>query len=1041
MEPRSAPDSPPDPIHNALAKAFQPGAVRPPAPSVLAALVARAGSSLGVHIDSTGPGDVPVRVTDEARALRDPAGRYHVLGEIGRGGVGVVYKGRDNDLGRDVAMKVLKDQFADRPDVLARFVEEAQIGGQLQHPGIVPVYELGLHAGERPYFAMKLVKGETLSAQLAKRAEPGEDRRRFYGIFEQVCQTMAYAHSRHVVHRDLKPANVMIGAFGEVQVVDWGFAKVLAKGGNADEKASVAKHNESAQSVISTVRSQPGSGTQSVVGSMLGTPAYMPPEQALGDLEHLDARSDVFGLGAILCEILTGAPPYRERDGDVVRQAAAGDLDGAHERIRRSGADATMIALCIECLSRTRQARPASAQELADRVSTHLTSVEERARDAELRATRARFKQRTTLLSAAAALLVVVIGGVAWFLVDAEARKQQQAATARLTAATSDLREARGRAQAAGLDPELWSAAGREAERLAHLVDGERKTFDDDDRRTALALVDRVRAEHEAASSELALRERDREMHARLVTARIPTDDDVNAKGFAAKERLRLNEAYLSAFAFYLGRPIRELSTEAALASMREGEMESELAASLDHLSMVRDALPDQEGVEPLTLRLRELATLLDSDDAWRTQLRALLPNARGSAQPLRELAATADFGHLTATHCQMLSTALVESGARDEAIFVLQRAREQFPQDFGLTFALAVQEERRKSTDWQAVASTLDIARAIAPQQNEVLHRQGMALERQGRHADAERVFRILVARDARKAHWQRHIAYSLCQQGKLDEGIACYERALELDPDDAKAHCSLGIALLDQGKLDEAVASHRRAIELDPDGARAHFNLGVLHRSNGDFSEALASFQRAWSIWSPRQDAVSVDRAERAKQLIEDLQQAPRLLAIARGEQEAESEQEWFAAAESALLRKDHLGAVRTYTRAFAAFPESVGVAGHAYNAACAAALAASADSQVAARSTDAEKAALRARAHSWLAGDLKRWSFEAGADATRRAEVTRTLGWWQQDGDLAAVRDPRALASLPDEEAEDWRALWRDVAATLNQWEDGR
>ena len=198
-----------------------------------------------------------------------------MLGEIGRGGVGVVYKGRDQDLGRDVAMKVLKDEYARHPDVLARFVEEAQIGGQLQHPGIVPVYELGLQADERPYFAMKLVKGETLQAQLARRDDPAKNRRRFLGIFEQVCQTIAYAHARRVIHRDLKPANIMIGAFGEVQVVDWGFAKVLPKGGVADEVKSAQRASQ--RSVIETARSTPGSGSHSQAGSMLGTPAYISP--------------------------------------------------------------------------------------------------------------------------------------------------------------------------------------------------------------------------------------------------------------------------------------------------------------------------------------------------------------------------------------------------------------------------------------------------------------------------------------------------------------------------------------------------------------------------------------------------------------------------------------------------------------------------------------------------------------------------------------------------------------------------------------------
>ena len=157
-------------------------------------------------------------------------GRYQFLGEIARGGMGAVLKGRDADLGRDLAIKVLLAEYHDDPEVVRRFVEEAQIGGQLQHPGIVPVYELGQFADRRPFFTMKLVQGSTLAALFRSRSTPADDLQRFLGIFEQVCQTMAYAHARGVIHRDLKPSNVMVGSFGEVQVMDWGLAKVLPEG-------------------------------------------------------------------------------------------------------------------------------------------------------------------------------------------------------------------------------------------------------------------------------------------------------------------------------------------------------------------------------------------------------------------------------------------------------------------------------------------------------------------------------------------------------------------------------------------------------------------------------------------------------------------------------------------------------------------------------------------------------------------------------------------------------------------------------------------
>ena len=243
--------------------------------------------------------DWVVRPTSPEMPYQNAGSRYQLLGELARGGMGAIIKGRDTDLGRDLAIKVLLDEHKNKPEVVQRFVEEAQIGGQLQHPGIAPLYELGQFPDKRPFFSMKLVKGETLSAILAKRESLMDDRARLVGIFEQICQTMAYAHSRGVIHRDLKPSNIMVGAFGEVQVMDWGLAKVLSAGGVADEKKAHTKHQD--VSVIATRRSADSNtagrfGSHTKMGSVMGTPAYMPPEQALGEIDQLDQRTDVFGL-------------------------------------------------------------------------------------------------------------------------------------------------------------------------------------------------------------------------------------------------------------------------------------------------------------------------------------------------------------------------------------------------------------------------------------------------------------------------------------------------------------------------------------------------------------------------------------------------------------------------------------------------------------------------------------------------------------------------------------------------------------------------
>ena len=403
-------------------------------PSVLSVISERIGDAPRVSLREAASTAAGAPVIDPASAERaslpEGRGNYQILGEIARGGMGVVLRGHDTDLGRDVAMKVLNADLADRPEIVQRFVEEAQIGGQLQHPGIVPVYELGLMADERPYFTMKLVKGRTLAKLLTERGKPASNRRRLIDVFEATCQTLAYAHSRGVIHRDLKPANIMVGAFGEVQVVDWGLAKVLARGGVADEKRVKDAHTEF--TVLETVRSEGSStGTDSMVGSVMGTPAYMPPEQASGLVDRLDERADVFALGAILCEILTGRPPYVAGDEKLLVQAARAQLEDAHACLDACDGDAELVQLARDCLVAAPAARPADASAVAERVHAVLESQEERANAAQIEAAEARVRvtqerkaRRLTLALAASVVVFLAVGGGGWIWTQQERARQ-----------------------------------------------------------------------------------------------------------------------------------------------------------------------------------------------------------------------------------------------------------------------------------------------------------------------------------------------------------------------------------------------------------------------------------------------------------------------------------------------------------------------------------------------------------------------------------------------------------------------------------------
>ena len=348
------------------------------APGVLDSIAATIGAVPRVLLRDTVPGEEPGPIVrppgdnDDDRTIR-----YRVDGEIARGGMGSVLKGRDPDLGRDVALKVLRDDLRDDPGMVRRFVEEAQIGGQLQHPGIVPIYELGTFADLRPFFAMKLVKGHTLAELLEARDGPDDDRPRFLSIFESIAQTVAYAHARGVIHRDLKPSNVMVGSFGEVQVMDWGLAKVLPRGGVVDD-AQAGKLDRH-ETVIATGRSGSGNACLSQAGSVMGTPSYMAPEQARGEGERVDERADVFALGSILCEVLTGDPAFLGRSsGEILRKAALGDLADAVARLDACGADAELVAIARDCLAREAEDRPRHAGAVAEQVTAYLGGVQDR---------------------------------------------------------------------------------------------------------------------------------------------------------------------------------------------------------------------------------------------------------------------------------------------------------------------------------------------------------------------------------------------------------------------------------------------------------------------------------------------------------------------------------------------------------------------------------------------------------------------------------------------------------------------------------------
>jgi eukaryotic-like serine/threonine-protein kinase len=334
--------------------------------------------------------------------------RFHVLRPHRRGGLGEVFVARDLELNRDVALKQIIADQADDPVSRARFMLEAEVTGGLEHPGVVPVYGLGTYEDGRPYYAMRFVKGDSLRDAVTRffRGEPSESDlgarrlalRQLLGRFVDVCDAVAYAHSRGVLHRDIKPGNILLGPYGETLVVDWGLAKVIGR----SEVGTVASAAEA------TLR-PPSAGSSDATrpGSQIGTPAYMSPEQAAGAVDQLGVATDVYSLGATLFYVLTGRAPFSGRTEAIIQAVSAGNFPRPRQVIPT--APAGLEAICLKATALRPEDRYRSARALALDVEHWLADEPVSALpERPLRRMGRWFRRHRGFAASAAAALVVV---------------------------------------------------------------------------------------------------------------------------------------------------------------------------------------------------------------------------------------------------------------------------------------------------------------------------------------------------------------------------------------------------------------------------------------------------------------------------------------------------------------------------------------------------------------------------------------------------------------------------------------------------------
>ncbi len=808
-------------------------------------------------------------MSGEMPSKADRSSRVQLLGEIARGGMGAILKGRDPDLGRDLAVKVLLDAHRDKPELVRRFIEEAQIGGQLQHPGVVPVYELGTFGDSRPYFTMKLVKGRTLAEILAERPEPTDDRPRFVAMLLQVAQTVAYAHARGVIHRDLKPSNIMVGSFGEVQVMDWGLAKVLPRGGVEDD-ASAGLLPPEGDTIIATNHPEVDpDGDRSRAGSILGTPSYMAPEQARGETDRLDERCDVFALGSILAEVLTGQPAFTGRSGgEILRKAARGDFLEGFARLDGSGADAALVDLAKNCLAAEPEDRPADAQEVADRLLDHINSVHFRLREAELaqaaeyaraeeakrtasaesaraeeahRAaesaeaqTRAERRARRLQVGLAASLIgLMALGGGGFALIERQKAERASRTTQAVNDALADAARFQGEAMSAPSD-ELgkWGEAVEAVKRAeALLAQGEADALSQ--RRVAdrLAQIDREQAK---------VREKTDRMKAdRILLAEL---ESIRGDRAVHNELHRTNGEYAAAFR-KAGLDFDKVGPVEAARWLASRSRPAELAGYLDDWASVsRRAI--RTGVDDWR---RLVATARAADpDPWRDALRARL--GAGDDASLAELRRLADDGKAldaqSAAGLALLARELLDLGEpadRERAADVLHRAATRHPGDFWVHYELA-----SLRPEW--AISHLTAAVAIRPGSASAHHGLGNALKGgPDRSDDAVTEYREALRLKPDNSWVQVALDTTLKEQGKLDEEVASCREAVRLHPDDPWAHANLAGTLKASRKLDEAIAEFREAIRLKPDMLLAYVELGGACWDAGKYHDAVLPWREA--------------------------------------------------------------------------------------------------------------------------------------------------------------------------------------------------
>jgi tetratricopeptide (TPR) repeat protein len=623
-----------------------------------------------------------------------------------------------------------------------------------------------------------------------------------------VCQAVGYAHAHGVVHRDLKPSNVMVGSFGEVQVMDWGLAKVL---GPAAGPGDATAADETAVAVTA-IDSDRDDSDATRAGSVLGTPAYMPPEQAIGAVDQVDQRSDVFGLGAILCAVLTGKPPFLGADSESTRQLAArAKLDDAFARLDGCGSEGELAALCKRCLAPEKADRPADAGEVATAVAELRLASEERARRAQLDRVRAEAeareqrKRRRVQLALGAA--VVLLLASAWY---------------------ADRQATHRRAEADRRDRDEQARLARDAEALADLAARCEAALREGDADRAAAALEQIDRRLPDGGGDAV---RDLAERCRAALAVLRELDTIDTLRWTPVGHLRgverVRTARLPAALAQHGIAPGGIPAPEAAARVNGSPVRDRLLTALDlwlafaPSADVRDVLRAADA-DPFRDAVRDAAAVRN----W-NRLAELAGRPDALGQPPR-------FAAVLGQH------PVVPTERRRQ---VLQAALHSRPGDLSLLMALGESYPfgRREGADDRArwfQAATAAHPRSVAAHIN-----LADALTHKGDVDGAVASCREVIRLDPTFGPGHNNLGLALREKGELDEAVACFREAARIDPTEPRVHWNLASALRSKGEWGAAIRSYNDAFQL----AFAREKSGSSPRNRRGMGKSIASLEEA--------------------------------------------------------------------------------------------------------------------------------------------------------------------------------------------------